>query len=191
MTLYHLTDQPAAYSILDSGYMRAGSDGLAGAGIYFATSVEHCKHKARKGHKNGIVLRCKVKLGNIKTISKHGQKDITFEKLLENGYDSVLIPRDNGWEYVVYNKDQIKTVGVEAEIKNYVQQPQPEYEYMRADVITKKTCDDLNKGQLSYNEISDESIKNALWNNNEDPADILQSNNGSNNGNGDCQNCIM
>ena len=189
MTLYHLTDQKAAYSILDSGYMRAGSDGLAGAGIYFATSVDHCRHKARKGRKEGIVLRCTVKLGNIKKISKYGQRGITFQSLLKEGYDSVLIPRDNGLEYVVYNEDQIKRVGVEATIENSKVQPKPQYEYMRADVITQKVKDDIKKGAMDYDDITDQQIQNALWNNDEDPADILTNNN--NNNNNECQNCIM
>eukprot|EP01083_Nonionella_stella_P244645 851211_1 len=163
MVLYHLTDNTAAYSILDSGYMRSGSDGMAGAGIYFATSVYHCRHKARKGRDTGTVLRCKVKLGNVKNISKYGDRSITFEKLLSQGYDSVMIPRDNGTEYVVYNKDQIERVGIEAKIKDKVEQPKPKYEFETAYNITQKTRDDVQSGKLSMDDITDTQIQNALW----------------------------
>ena len=90
--------------------MLRGSSGLAGGGIYFATSVDHTNHKAIK---KGVVLRCRVKLGRIKQISKYGDYNMTFDKLSSDGYDSVLIPRDNhnGYEYVVYNWDQVEAIG--------------------------------------------------------------------------------
>ena len=137
-TLYHQTDHDSANKILNSGYMLRGSSGLGGGGIYFATSVHHTNHKAIK---KGVVLRCKVKLGKVKQISKYGDYDITFDKLSSEGYDSVLIPRDNGHEYVVYNWDQVEAIGVEADSTNSLSQTDKKYQ------ITKKTVDDMVKGK--------------------------------------------
>ena len=103
--LYHQTDYEIANLISKTGFKRVGNKGLAGSGIYFATSKEHTEHKAIN---KGVIFECEVYLGNIKTISKYGDESITFEKLKKEGYDSVCIPRDNGWEYVVYMDDQVK-----------------------------------------------------------------------------------
>jgi hypothetical protein len=107
MELYHQTDESCAKSILRSGLMYRGPSGLAGGGIYFATSEYHTKHKARK---TGVVLKCKVHLGDVKTISKNGDYSITFDSLNNSGYDSVKIPRDNGTEYAIYSYEQIEWI---------------------------------------------------------------------------------
>lgn len=109
MTLYHQTDSEAAAKIAQSGKMLRGSTGLAGGGIYFATSKEHTQHKALHF---GKMLTCNVMLGNVKVISKYGDSSITFKKLISEGYDSVCIPRDNGYEYVVYNHDQVSILNI-------------------------------------------------------------------------------
>lgn len=54
-----------------------------------------------------MLITCRVRLGNIKTIAINGDESITFTALLNEGYDSVLIPRQAGEEYVVYNSDQV------------------------------------------------------------------------------------
>mmetsp|Transcript_65961 Transcript_65961/g.59239 ORF Transcript_65961/g.59239 Transcript_65961/m.59239 type:complete len:93 (-) Transcript_65961:319-597(-) len=78
MTLYHQTDVKAARSIVTSGKFRCGSTGLAGAGIYFATSSNHTNHKA---HKKGVIITCSVTLGNMKTIGKNGDSSLTGSKV--------------------------------------------------------------------------------------------------------------
>ena len=57
--LYHQTDLPTAKIILE---MKPGSRGLAGGGIYFATTPELTGHKA---HKKGVILEVTVDLGRI------------------------------------------------------------------------------------------------------------------------------
>jgi hypothetical protein len=47
MTLYHQTNPAAANAILRSGKMMRGSAGLAGGGIYFATSKQDTDHTRR------------------------------------------------------------------------------------------------------------------------------------------------
>ena len=103
-TLYHMTSDKAALSIITMQEMRRGSDGLAGGGIYFAVSERDTAHKA---HQKGPILRAKVRLGRVKKISSNGNSSITFSRLLQEGYDSVMIPRPGGTEYVVYNSDQV------------------------------------------------------------------------------------
>ena len=107
MTLYHQTDPAAANAILRSGKMMRGSAGLAGAGIYFATSKQDTNHKA---HQRGAYLECRVQVGKVKTVSANGDPSITCRSLRREGYDSVLIPRQNGHEYVVYDWAQVKSV---------------------------------------------------------------------------------
>lgn len=87
--------------------MRRGSGGLAGGGIYFAVCITDTDHKTKSP---GPVLECRVKVGNIRTISPNGDPTITFKSLLEDGYDSVLIPRGRD-EHVIYNWDQIEVAG--------------------------------------------------------------------------------
>eukprot|EP01083_Nonionella_stella_P092361 258555_1 len=101
--LFHQTDTESAYSILSSGKFKCGSSGVAGAGIYFATTECDTNHKA---HKKGIVIKCMVKLGNVQTINK--KKKISAHSLSQSGYDSICIRRQSGKEYVVYNTDQIQ-----------------------------------------------------------------------------------
>ena len=102
--LYHQTSQEVAGKILQENRMLRGQGGLAGGGIYFATSQADTNHKA---HQRGIVLLCRVHLGRVKTISASGDSSITFTSLQREGFDSVLIPRQNGIEYVVYNCNQV------------------------------------------------------------------------------------
>mmetsp|Transcript_13931 Transcript_13931/g.6904 ORF Transcript_13931/g.6904 Transcript_13931/m.6904 type:complete len:91 (+) Transcript_13931:76-348(+) len=87
--------------------MKRGTQGLAGGGIYFAETPEATCHKAEH---HGVVIKCQILLGNILTIGKHGDTSITFTKLYNRGYDSVLIPRIAGNEYVVYNWDQVQYI---------------------------------------------------------------------------------
>ena len=46
----------------------------------------------------------------VKRISPNGDASITYHSLKREGYDSVLIPRQNGHEYVVYSSEQVKAV---------------------------------------------------------------------------------
>jgi len=109
MTLYHQTSYIAAGKILISQKMIRGTNGLAGGGIYFATNKKDTYHKARQ---TGVILKCEVRLGNIKTVhpgfvNMNSISNECYLKLLWEGYDSVLIPRSGGDEFVVYNSDQV------------------------------------------------------------------------------------
>ena len=55
--LYHQTDAETAEVILRTQRMKPGSGGLAGGGIYFATTPELTGHKA---HKKGVILEATV-----------------------------------------------------------------------------------------------------------------------------------
>jgi hypothetical protein len=106
-TLYHQTSSESAAAILSSGQMLRGSLGLAGGGIYFALTKEATNFKALH---HGVVLSCRVRLGNVKTIESRGDSSVTFRGLLAEGYDSVCVPRSAGHEYVVYNSDQVTSI---------------------------------------------------------------------------------
>lgn len=116
--LYHQTDTDVAGIILSTQEMKPGSKGLAGGGIYFATTPELTGHKAegvlgraRRGGEGveGVVLKAYVRLGRILTLEGKGDTKMTPEKLKAEGYDSVCIARkvSSGQEYVVYDPAQV------------------------------------------------------------------------------------
>ncbi len=84
--------------------MKRGESGLAGGGIYFAESPEATRNKARR---LGVIITARVKLGHFKTLAEDGDASVTFKSLLDAGFDSVMIPRKAGREWVVYNWDQV------------------------------------------------------------------------------------
>ncbi len=85
--------------------MLRGRTGLAGAGIYFATSPQATN---RKAHHKGVILQAFVRLGRIKTVHFNTNiSTINYQNLLNEGYDSVKITGlASGIEYVIYNWDQ-------------------------------------------------------------------------------------
>ena len=104
--LYHQTDAATANIILRTQHMKPGSGGLAGGGIYFATTPELTGHKA---HKKGVILEATVALGRIHTLDANGDPNMTLQKLKAMGFDSVCIARpvSSGQEYVVYDPEQV------------------------------------------------------------------------------------
>ena len=96
--------------------MVPGTSGFAGGGIYFATCRKDTDRKAqRKGafacplRVQGI-LECRVCLGRAKRISPNGNRLITYPSLKLDEYDSVLIPRPNGHEHVIYDANQVVSI---------------------------------------------------------------------------------
>ena len=111
--LYHQTDAATANIILRTQRMKPGSGGLAGGGIYFATTPELTGHKA---HRTGVILEATVALGRIHTLDANGDPNMTLQKLKAKGFDSVCIARpvSSGQEYVVYDPEQVLRI-VEAD----------------------------------------------------------------------------
>jgi hypothetical protein len=118
--LYHQTSEAAAKQIMASGgKMLRGSYGIAGAGIYFAQTPKMTEHKALS---LGVVLECEVKLGNQKQLGRAADHTMTFKKLSQEGYHSVVVDRGeqgfpvpkvvnevaSGYEWIVYSWDQVK-----------------------------------------------------------------------------------
>ncbi len=66
-----------------------------------------------KAHHHGAMFTCSVLLGNSRVLGPAGDSTVTFQNLLENGYDSVTIMRPGGTEYVVYNSDQVTILRLE------------------------------------------------------------------------------
>jgi hypothetical protein len=106
--LFHQTSIENFNSIRSEGRMTRGSDGgIAGNGIYFAETPGETHGKARV---RGAIFSARVKLGRSKQITSSGDASITFRNLLNEGYDSVMVPRSGGTEWVVYNFDQVKDI---------------------------------------------------------------------------------
>ena len=109
VTLYHQTGRYEAAMIMQSQRMLRGSAGLAGGGIYFATSKSATDGKA---YRLGAYLKAEVKLGYIYRVGPGGDTSLSFERLQMAGYDSVRIDRPGGTEYVVYNHDQVTDIRI-------------------------------------------------------------------------------
>lgn len=109
LVLYHQTGKEAVAAIRETNRMKCGTRGWAGGGIYFATNERDTKAKART---KGYMVIAKVRLGNVKVISATGDRNITFTSLILDNFDSVLIPRPNGDEYVVYCYDQVEILRI-------------------------------------------------------------------------------
>jgi len=107
--LYHQTDDATAKIILKTQQMRPGNGGVAGGGIYFATTPELTGHKA---HKKGVILEATVDLGRIHTLEAAGDPSMTPERLKAKGFESVCIARpvSSGHEYVVYDPKQVLSI---------------------------------------------------------------------------------
>ena len=103
---YHATDARAAASIRTFGF-KCGLTGLAGGGIYFATSEADAKRKSRHG--SAVVLECELRLGRTLTLEREGDRSMTLHELNTMGFDSVKILR-SGDEYVVYEPWRVSVV---------------------------------------------------------------------------------
>ena len=111
--LFHQTDATSAQKILETGRMLRGSSGALGGGIYFAKTPDATN---RKAHHHGPILECAVKLGRVKKVVAC-DSTITFTKLQSEGFDSVLYEGfSSGPEYVVYNFDQVKPLGIHGKV---------------------------------------------------------------------------
>merc|ERR1711865_1048996 len=106
---YHQTDAATAKIILATQEMKPGAGGLAGPGIYFATSKQLTSHKA---HKHGVILEATVNLGRILTLGESGDSSMTMQKLKRQNTDSVCIARpvSSGQEYVVYDSKRVLSI---------------------------------------------------------------------------------
>ena len=107
--LYHQTDVESAKIILQTQQMKPGNGGVAGGGIYFATTPQLTGHKA---HRRGVILEATVALGKIHTLEAAGDPNMTLQKLKSLGFDSVCIARQvsRGHEYVVYDPKQVLSI---------------------------------------------------------------------------------
>ena len=108
--LFHQTSSSSADAITSSQHFKSGSGGMAGPGIYFATNPYATD---RKAHQHGSILQADVYLGKTKTISSNGDKTLNGQKVSQQGYDSVQIPRKGGFwgkEYVVYDGNQVSNI---------------------------------------------------------------------------------
>ena len=102
--VYHSTSISNAKQILNEQQMRRSHGGMMGNGIYFARTIESAKSKARQ---TGVVLRAKVLMGKCKIVDhSDNDADMTFAKLKEQGFDSVVYKRYAGDEVVVYDWHQ-------------------------------------------------------------------------------------
>lgn len=112
---FHGTDSTAVACILRDGFRlvdkASGKRSMFGKGVYFASdSSKAAQERYTKG--SHMLLVCDVLLGKAKHVDRH-QKDMTYEKLRAEGYDSLYAmpgTRETGGvhnaEFVVYRPEQ-------------------------------------------------------------------------------------
>ena len=105
--LYHQTDDESATIILRTQQIKPGNGGVAGGGIYFATTPELTGHNA---HKHAVILEATVDLGRI--LEAAGNRYMTLQRLQSLGFDSVCIAGtvSRGQEYVVYDPKRVRSI---------------------------------------------------------------------------------
>jgi hypothetical protein len=110
-TLYHQTSLSIASLILKQGLKPSSILGMAGTkGIYFALKPEETHHKCRQ---MGVILECRVDIGNILKISPNGDVSLSPEALKQRGdFQSVFIPRTRGNEYVIYDPKRVINIKI-------------------------------------------------------------------------------
>eukprot|EP00413_Alexandrium_margalefii_P018779 CAMPEP_0204528846 /NCGR_PEP_ID=MMETSP0661-20131031/9747_1 /ASSEMBLY_ACC=CAM_ASM_000606 /TAXON_ID=109239 /ORGANISM="Alexandrium margalefi, Strain AMGDE01CS-322" /LENGTH=218 /DNA_ID=CAMNT_0051534843 /DNA_START=57 /DNA_END=711 /DNA_ORIENTATION=+ len=112
---YHQTSPHSGASIMRSGFdvHHAVGSGIAGKGIYFATSFKATKNKA---HHHGFCIKAQVCLGHSKKLQRWPRGCCSYHQLQHMGYDSATIERGGFYyrEYVVYRNDQMKVLAASA-----------------------------------------------------------------------------
>ena len=103
------------------GKFLRGSSGDADAATYFAFTPRECEWKAevKDAWPDVVVLEVLVWKGKSKRIEYHAKETITFQSLVVEGYDSVLLDRNcvkktgdqiPGNEVAVYSWDQVRVL---------------------------------------------------------------------------------
>jgi hypothetical protein len=109
---FHLTTVDTARKILGGrGIFLCGSNGLKGAGIYFAPRPTDCFFKINKGAA-GVNLSTDMALIEVDLLMgnpyvSNGRAEDLMHVLASNKYDSVIAQRTGGIEYIVYHAAQV------------------------------------------------------------------------------------
>jgi hypothetical protein len=108
MQCFHATNASAARAIVESQTFLCGRGGMVGAGIYFAVSEQDARRKQQHG--GDVLLSAMVRLGQQHVVAAGGDSTICAKTLAYMGKDSVMLLRENGYEYVVYQSDQVSDI---------------------------------------------------------------------------------
>jgi len=110
--LYHQTSEQSVLQIMASRYMKKGTEGACGGGIYFAVAPEMTKLKA---HHKGYMIVARVWLGKPMVVDFQNRK-LTGADVHKAGYDSVHCIRDQKNrkkdEWVVYDWSRASLVKI-------------------------------------------------------------------------------
>jgi len=137
LTVYHRTDPNIAAAILSTQTFIRGSQGMVGGAIYFADNPRDTWTKAVGASKQmGTILKCKIKIGNVKYVSDFQGKNHkykkwisghqTFKALITEGYDSICYDRDAHQAYSSQCPPNIKQYNSNTG-KSYISKPNLEW----------------------------------------------------------------
>mmetsp|Transcript_31676 Transcript_31676/g.67310 ORF Transcript_31676/g.67310 Transcript_31676/m.67310 type:complete len:308 (+) Transcript_31676:51-974(+) len=135
LTLYHQTSPYICQLILQTGF-KIGSGGWCGKAIYFAISPEATRTKAIAADSHaGCMIEARVDVGRIKRFpccrycgaAQDQHVPWTLQQLKWQGYDSIKIDPGDGDEYVIYSKDQVKSMRIIPFRSEWRATPHPEW----------------------------------------------------------------
>jgi hypothetical protein len=107
-TLYHATSRHAAQEIQSSGEMKPGTRGMYGAGMYFASTKEDARRKARfDGSGEDMLITADVWVGCMLEV-RSPMGHLTGELVRSYGCHSVHGIGGNGDEFVVFRPHRIR-----------------------------------------------------------------------------------
>ena len=120
LVVFHGTTK--SFSKFDDSKVGSSTDpGYLGRGFYFTNNTEMADHYARTGKKEGSnIMPVYLKIENPANsailfklnkydISVHLPPEQIVQVLKKNGYDGIIQDVGNGYEFVVFSPDQIKS----------------------------------------------------------------------------------
>jgi hypothetical protein len=104
---FHQTTAETSLLIAQTGF-KCGKEGMFGGGIYFARTIDETMYKA---HNFGAIICAIIDMGKFKIVNE-AARDITIDKLREEGFDSVFAKSSptflrTGDELVVYEPERV------------------------------------------------------------------------------------
>lgn len=108
--VYHATCTDSAKQIISDNYLKKGTNGMFGSGIYFALNPTIAKSKVKHAHHSSdAFIECMVDFGD-SLILDEPDHDITLEMINNYGCQSILGRSQVGhkWEFVVFESSRTK-----------------------------------------------------------------------------------
>lgn len=111
-TVYHATTRESVESILNDQFLKPGSNGMFGPGIYFAATPFISKMKCTHIHRSiDAYILCEVDFGNALILEKP-DTSLTLDSVKQHWCNSIVGRSEVGknWELVVYESKRVTLI---------------------------------------------------------------------------------